>query len=766
MSEIRDVAVKVNSGSGVLVSLNNKNYVITAIHCINEQGMNTILSADEKIKYDAEKMFFHPKRVEDTEKKNEGDIVLLLVKGMSHFPSFEMSNNVYVSDEVKAYGFPTKKRDGEPLNGKISQWNKDITSIETNLTYLGSNTDDEKAINNIEGWSGSGVFKEVGGKAHLIGILKGLTTKEHIYQTINCIAIDIIYEVIIEHKLATIEKKNQTLTSLPKINKDFIGRTKQLEKIAEHLKADNVSCVVNGIGGLGKSELSYQYLHKHRNEYNKIAFIELTEEKSLEESIYLKLQDSLNLQEDKSFDTIIKRLQNYPKPNLLLLDNLQNSEDFKKIEPLNINFDILITTRVKVDTANVLELKTLEDEEAQELFLKIYPTRENIDDVLIYLDNHPLFINLTAYSLKEGYIDLDELREDIKEGRVSQIDSKDDKTFQEHLQKTFDKQFQKESNDELKMLLQILSLFPPIAIDLEILKKSIGDKRLKSKLQKLVHRGWLNKKDDSYKLHQIIKTFILEEYRIDYEDIINILENIGTYIDPDDSTLIANKLSDYIPIIDSLLSLFQHKEDEYIASILDSNTYLYYSLGEYSNSLEIQKKSFEIREQLYGDNSEKLAKNSNLLGNIYYAQGKYKEAKPLYEKALKISEEVLGEEHPSTATSYNNLALLYASMGAYEKAEPLFEKALKIREEVLGEEHPDTAISYHNLGLFYRDRKLCLKAKEFLDKAVWIWEQQNFVHPNLGVGKRALKGINDLIKKENKLNYKKRGRFCADMKKS
>ena len=389
------------------------------------------------------------------------------------------------------------------------------------------------------------------------------------------------------------------------------------------------------------------------------------------------------------FDTIVRRLQGYKKKNLLVLDNLQNAEDFEKVKPLNVNFDILITTRAKLNSDNIINLETLNDEDAKELFLGIYNTDENIDDVLKYLDNHPLFIKLMAYSLKEEYIELEELKDDIKKRNISKIDSENDKTFKEHLQNTFNKQFTSEARDELKELLKVLALFPAIEIDFEILKKILDDKKLKAKLQKLVSRGWLTKKENSYKLHQIIKTFMLEEYFVEYEEVTYILDNIGDYIDPTDLVLIASQLSEYIPIIDSLLSLFEDKEDEHIAKILDSNTFLYYSLGEYKNSLEMQEKSFEIRKKLYGDESELTALNYSLLGVLYKEQGKYEKEELLYAKALNIYEKVLGEEHPHTANSYNNLAVLYFNTNRFEEAYSYMKKAVEIRSKVLPQNHPD-----------------------------------------------------------------------------
>ncbi len=537
----------------------------------------------------------------------------------------------------------------------------------------------------------------------------------------------------IYHAQNDFKKESQNLTSLPPINTNFIGREADLKSIEDNLKSDNVVCVVNGIGGVGKSELSYKYLHKHKDEYQKIAFIEMTQESgTIEEVFRIKFQDALHLTREDNFDTIMRRLQAFEPKNLLVLDNLLNDDDFKKIKPLNVNFDILITTRAKLESNNIINLETLNDTDAKKLFLSIYDTSEDIQKVLNYLDNHPLFINLTAYSLKEEYIKLDELIANINNGKVTDIDSKDEKTFKQHLNDTFDKQFKDETNEELKQLLQTLSLFPATEISFEMLRQMLKDKKLKVKLQKLVNRGWLSKKDDSYKLHQIIKTFMIEEHPLEYLDITYILENIGTFIDPTDSSLIANHYNDYNPIIDSLLYLFEKQQDEAIAMILDSNTYLYYSLGEYQNALDMQEKSCNIREKLYGDKSELTAKNYNLLGAIYKEKAIYDQALPLYKKAIKINENILGENHPDTASNYSNLAVIYQNMGKYNDALPLIQKALQISKNILGENHPFTATSYNNLAEVYIGKGKYDKALYLYKKALKIWKTiLGEKHPNI-----------------------------------
>jgi len=407
-----------------------------------------------------------------------------------------------------------------------------------------------------------------------------------------------------------------------------------------------------------------------------------------------------------------------------LIDNLEKKEDFDKIKCLNTSFDVLLTTRLQnIESKYQINLKTLNDTDAKELFLRTYDKDENIEDVLIYLDNHPLFITLLASSLKSNYITLEELREYIKNKTIPKIDSKDDKTFKEHLIDTFERQFVKESNEDLKNLLQILSIFPSMEIKFEIFEKILTIDNLKVKLQKLVERGWLIKNDSSYKLHQIIKTFLQEEHKVEYENISYILQNIANYINPDDSTLIANQLNEYIPIIDELLEKFESLEDENICGILDSQTFLYYSLGLYNDSLKYQTKAYDFRFKKHGQDSLEIARSNNLLGILYEAKGEYKKALPLYEKALKIYEELLGINHPDTAGSYNNLAGLYKSMGENKKALPLYEKALKICEEVLGVNHPSTATSYNNLAGLYKSMGEYEKALPLYEKALKIREE-------------------------------------------
>ncbi len=64
-------------------------------------------------------------------------------------------------------------------------------------------------------------------------------------------------------------------------------------------------------------------------------------------------------------------------------------------------------------------------------------------------------------------------------------------------------------------------------------------------------------------------------------------------------------------------------------------------------------------------------------GRFYESLSQWEDAERCWKRALEISKAELGDSHPDTALNLNNLALLYKSQGRYGEAEPLFCKRSK-----------------------------------------------------------------------------------------
>jgi len=451
-------------------------------------------------------------------------------------------------------------------------------------------------------------------------------------------------------------------------------------------------------------------------------------------------------------------LQNIKGKNLFILDNLESKEDFEKLKLLNHNFDLLITTRLKnIDEKNQINFDVLNDIDAVELFKSNYETNEDIGTIVKeYLGNHPLFIKLTASSLDNGFITIEELNK----RELKNIDIDDVKTFQEHLNDNFNRQYESLKKDELKELLLMLSLFPSLEIDISVFEKCFGDDNIKNKLIKLEKNGWLDKKENSFKLHQIIKEYLTRQEELDYEKVKLIFKRVADFINPDDSSVNANSLIHYIPVIESFLNDYDKYEDEYIIGLNDSLTFLYYSLAKYERALDIQNRMLELREKLFGKEVNEYAKGLNLKAVIYNELGKYKEALELHNhvisirgnkeeleisysnismvyynlknnlkaieyavKALKLVEKLLKIDYLFLSTIYNNLSVIYQDLNEYKIALEYVKKAIKIRENELDKNHISLSNAYNNISTIYLDMKEYKDALLYAKKSLIIKEK-------------------------------------------
>ncbi|MCK5729008.1 MAG: hypothetical protein KAH08_07265 [Methylococcales bacterium] len=182
---------------------------------------------------------------------------------------------------------------------------------------------------------------------------------------------------------ATNHTTSKNLTLIPARNPHFVGRKDELTQIEQMLAEQDTVYIVNGIGGIGKSELATHYLLNHQDAYQHIAFFQFSAESNdFYAMLFNDLKDSLNLYEDIGLKDILRKIQALPKKCLFVFDDLKNESEIKKLKPLHHNCDVLITTRLSIPDLPSIHLAVLTPEDARKLFLTYYPTEENIDDIL------------------------------------------------------------------------------------------------------------------------------------------------------------------------------------------------------------------------------------------------------------------------------------------------------------------------------------------------------------------------------------------------
>ena len=169
---------------------------------------------------------------------------------------------------------------------------------------------------------------------------------------------------------------------------------------------------------------------------------------------------------------------------------------------------------------------------------------------------------------------------------------------------------------------------------------------------------------------------------------------------------------------------------------------IYYSQGNYAQTLEYCNKALEIYLSVFGDSHPDVATSYNNIGGVYDSQGNYSKALEYYNKALEIYLSAFGDRHPNVATSYNNIGGVYNSQGNYSKALEYYNKALEIYLSVFGDGHPDVALSYNNIGAVYSSLGNYDQALEYHNKALEIYLSVfGDGHPNVAMSYNNIGGI-------------------------
>ncbi len=583
-------------------------------------------------------------------------------------------------------------------------------------------------------------------------------------------------------------------------NSRFIGREDEIKAIDKILDSSNSLLLINGIGGIGKSSLANYYLYIREKEFDYYGFIEGLG------SFVSEFRNSLDLKSEKENDLqreIIYKLQKIEGKKLLVIDNVEDIEANKELIEMilslsKFNYKILFTSRRKIKNINSYYLGTLLPTDAQKLFLSYYQTNEieKVNKIIDYLGLHTLFIKLVAETVENNGYSLDDILAKFKNGELSKIEfideeSGDEVTFNHNLQELFSMQNLK---DEYILLLKQLAVLPSIDIELSFLEEILGKERLKGRLNFLVSRGWLIENKGSYKLHQIIKEFVLANYMPSFEEIKGVVEYFQLFVENCAEKMILIDMKKYSIYFLSIIIILEKLKikNTYLTYFYNLMGRMYYSSGIYSESLIFFIKELKIKKNLFGekhfdialtyndiagvyreiqkidmakklylealtiilDIPEKLEKGIGIYANlaeVYVMEGKYNEASDIYEEIIFFQEK---EEDYNLLIMYNNIFRLYSRMAEKEKALLFSTKVLNLSDKIISKNHPFKSDIYSTMAEFYENIQEYEKALTFILKAIEITKETKSInHPTMSNNYNLLGGIYVSMKKYNKAFY-------------
>ena len=206
--------------------------------------------------------------------------------------------------------------------------------------------------------------------------------------------------------------------NVPIASANFVGREKELAEIHGKLQAgQGVSvCAVEGMGGLGKSELALQYAWRYRQEYVARYWLPLRG-MGLAQAVVTLANRTLPLPEAMQSATLEEQAAWYwqhwlPQEGkvLVIFDDVNDLQTIpKQARPLTERFQILVTTRKRKLSSQFAEipLGVISEDEALELLRKLLG-KSRVDRELVaaqaiceYLGYLPLGVELAGRYLQQ-----------------------------------------------------------------------------------------------------------------------------------------------------------------------------------------------------------------------------------------------------------------------------------------------------------------------------------------------------------------------------
>ena len=155
-----------------------------------------------------------------------------------------------------------------------------------------------------------------------------------------------------------------------------------------------------------------------------------------------------------------------------------------------------------------------------------------------------------------------------------------------------------------------------------------------------------------------------------------------------------------------------------------------------------------LGEQQFGSDHPQILDILQQLAKVYWRQEKFLQAEKLFLYLLPFWEQQGAPDHLKTTDTLDSLAALAWNQGRYAQAEELWQRALTICERHLEPTHPQTAGLLHNLAVLYRSQGKFEQAEPLFICAL-AQREQHFgpTHPDVAV---SLSGLAALYEKQGR----------------
>ena len=520
-------------------------------------------------------------------------------------------------------------------------------------------------------------------------------------------------ELMASNTLSPIAKEHIFGTDAPKPCKHFCGRETELTDL-QNLLCDESKVFLQGIPGIGKSEIAKAYAKRYRKEYTNVIYI--TYSGSLKDDIInLDFADDYNESESAKdrFRRHHRFLKALKKDSLIIVDNFNTvaTDDEMLSIVLDYSCCVLFTTRSRFDDYSTYTVKEMPDDELLSLIGNLYSDAEKYQSILREIihtvHNHTFAVELSARLLEIGILSPQELSDKLIAEKAAMNDpdkisvKKDGRskkaTYYNHIHTLFSLYQLSETE---KTIMRNLALAPRSGILAKLIALWLELDDLNA-INDLIEKGFIEARAGrTILLHPMIQEITVDETKpsvsncstllrsiqntclhhgkdiMYYQTLFAMIESIAELIYNDDMNTYLRFLEDAVPymekyhyvdlmrnVVDKISALLKDKS---VGTISDRALLLdYQAILEKSNAkaIQLEKRAVNTITEINEGNAWLAANLHSNLGMYYMKDGQLEPARQNMETAYHILEQYdLINYHDSVAL-ITNYAVLLTNMG-------------------------------------------------------------------------------------------------------
>lgn len=484
------------------------------------------------------------------------------------------------------------------------------------------------------------------------------------------------------------------VSKAPQARSVFAGRDDLLREVQSKFSAGNRILFLEGIGGIGKSELAKQYALANTDAFRQILFVTYVDslQKLVCDPSQIEIEHLEQEPEESDADFFRRKLQVFrtlaDEHTLLIVDNFDVDDDPDLAQFLEGTHKVIFTTRNAHPGYPSVPVKAIPDMEA---LLRIFELNYGmpveaedcpwLEQLFERIEYHTYTIELLAKQMEASFLTAREMLELLEAGRTGELTEtvagrRDQKTAFGHICSVFS---MSNLTPEEQQILRELSLMGLRGVPANRFREWAGLDSF-NLVNRLIKRSWIRREaGQRLSLHPLVNEVVREILMPDAENCRDFLMRMAYF------AFMAwfRPVKENMAVANNILSVAEYFKpyDVKLLHVWVCLPVFLWQVGAFDDSIRLERIVYDTCLAALGEASIATGYVAKALAGCYFNSRQVEESIFWYKQGLKCME--LAPEPPGEdlAMSYEKVARCYTweYEQDFDKAEAYMRKALDIR---------------------------------------------------------------------------------------